>query len=271
VYGLEPLRGDASLAVLEGRLPAAKDEIALGAQSLRSIGRDIGDTVSATTADGRALTLRVVGRTIFPSLSLDATYGISEGATMTTDGLQALVPDVGPSFFLVDLRDGVELADVRARYGEDLEVEGVQRPGDITSYARVRATPLVLAGLLGVLGIGVLVHLLMTSIRNRRRDLAVLKTLGCTRRQLRRAVAWQATLLVLTALAVGVPLGALAGRLIWLGFADDLGVGRDVITPSAAFVAIAAAALIIGNVVALLPARSAARTRAGAVLAVRDR
>ena len=72
---------------------------------------------------------------------------------------------------------------------------------------RIRATPIVLAGLLAVLGVGVLAHLLVTSIRKRRRDLAVIKTLGATRRQLASAVAWQATTLVAVALVVGVPLG----------------------------------------------------------------
>ena len=61
---------------------------------------------------------------------------------------------------------------------------GDQQPGDIRNYAAVRDTPLVLAAALAVLAVGTLAHVLLTGVRRRRRDLAVLKTLGCTRSQL---------------------------------------------------------------------------------------
>lgn len=269
-YGLQPLRGHATLSVVDGRLAAAVDEVALGAQSLRLLGRDVGDTVVARAADGAETRLRIVGRTVFPSLSLNATFGIGEGAALTADGLRAIEPNVGPSFFMVDLRKGTDFRSVRDHYGEELGVDGVQRPGDISSYSRIRATPVALAGLLAVLGIGVLVHLLVTSIRDRRRDLAVMKTLGCTRRQVALAVAWQATTLVTVALLAGVPLGVIAGRLTWRAFADDLGIGSGVVVPAAAFIGIAVTSVVVANLIALLPARAAAHTPAGAVLTVRD-
>jgi len=72
-------------------------------------------------------------------------------------------------------------------------VTGAQRPSDIIAYERVRSTPIVLAAVLAVLAIGTVAHALTTSVRRRRRDRAVLKTLGSTRRQVSGAVAWQAT------------------------------------------------------------------------------
>jgi hypothetical protein len=269
-YGFERLRGRAQLTVLEGRLPVRDDEVALGAQTLRAVDRSVGDTVTARAADGARVSLRIVGRTVFPSISLNATYGLGEGAAFTANGLRTLEPNAEPSFFLVDLDEGTGLSSVRRHYGEDLDVDGVNRPGDIESYSRIRATPIVLAGLLAMLGLGVLAHLLVTSIRNRRRDLAVIKTLGATRRQIASAVAWQATTLVTVALVVGMPLGIVGGGLVWRAFADDLGIANAVSIPVFAFVGIVAAGLVLANLIALAPGQSAARTPVATVLAVRD-
>ena len=52
---------------------------------------------------------------------------------------------------------------------------------------------------------------LIASVRRRRRDLALLKTLGFTRRQLAAAVAWQSTIAVALGAVVGVPAGHRAG------------------------------------------------------------
>ena len=51
---------------------------------------------------------------------------------------------------------------------------------------------------------------LFASVRRRRRDLALLKTLGFTRRQLAATVAWQASIAVALGVIVGVPLGIVA-------------------------------------------------------------
>ena len=269
-YGFERLRGRTELTVLEGHLPVREDEVALGAQTLRDLDSRVGDTVTAQAADGTRIPLRIVGRTMFPSISLNATYGLAEGAAFTTEGLRALEPNADPSFFLVDVREGTSLSSVREHYGEGLDVDGVNQPGDIESYAQIRVTPIVLAGLLAVLGIGVLAHLLVTSIRARRRDLAVIKTLGASRRQLASAVAWQATTLVTVALIVGVPLGAVGGLLVWRAFADGLGIDEAVSIPVLAFVGIVVIGVVLANLIALAPGRTAARTPAATVLALHD-
>jgi hypothetical protein len=265
-FGFRRLRGDAFPQATAGRVPSAPDEIALGAQTLRDLHHSVGDTVAVTGSDGTVVRMRIVGRTLLPSLSLNGTLGLGEGAAVTAETLAKLDPQAKPSFFLVNVRPGVRMATLSHRYDAISSVLGPQRPGDVTSYARVRATPLVLAGLLGLLGLGVLTHLLVTSIRNRRRDLAVLKTLGFGRRQVRMTIAWQATTLVSIALAVGVPIGLIAGRWVWRTFAEGLGVGAGVVMPAVAFGVIAAGALLLANVIAAYPARQAARTRPAVVL-----
>ena len=64
----------------------------------------------------------------------------------------------------------------------------------------------------------------MTAIGRRRRDLAVLKTMGFVRRQVTITVAWQATAMVAIALLVGMPIGVALGRWAWTLLAGQLGV-----------------------------------------------
>ena len=66
------------------------------------------------------------------------------------------------------------------------------------------------------------------------------------------------------AVAIGVPLGAVAGR--WGGgwSAEQLGVAIGPVVPLLAVAAVAAGAIIAANLVAALPAWRAARTRHGA-------
>lgn len=143
---------------------------------------------------------------------------------------------------------------------------GPTRPGDIRSYAHVSATPLLLAGLLALLGAGVLADALVVSVRTHRRDLAILKIVGFTPRQVRTTVAWQATALVSAALAVGVPLGVVFGTWTWRSFADNLGIDPATVTPILAFVGIVVASIALGNGIAALPARRAASTRPAVAL-----
>ena len=73
---------------------------------------------------------------------------------------------------------------------------------------------------------------LIASVRRRRRDFALLKTLGFTRRQLAGAVAWQSTVIAALGLVVGVPLGIAAGRWLWLAFARELSAVPDPVIPA---------------------------------------
>jgi ABC-type lipoprotein release transport system permease subunit len=145
-------------------------------------------------------------------------------------------------------------------------VKGAQPPVDVTAYALIRKTPLIMAGLLVLLALAMMAHTLVTSVRRRRRDLAILKTVGFVRHQVRAAVAWQATVLAVIPLVVGLPLGVAAGRWAWSLFASQLGVPAFTIIPMAALLLAIPATLLLANLIAAWPARSAARTRPTIVL-----
>ena len=99
----------------------------------------------------------------------------------------------------------------------------------------------------------------LASVRERRRDLALLKALGLRSGQLRAVVGCQATTILLIAIAAGVPLGITVGHWTWTRFANSIGVVPLPVVPAAALLAGVAALLVAGNLLALWPAHVAAR------------
>ena len=91
----------------------------------------------------------------------------------------------------------------------------------------------MLAGLLVFLAVGALALALVGSVQRHRRDLAVLKTIGFVGRQVSATVAWQSTLLAITALVVGVPLGLALGRWTWDLVAGNVGSNSPADPPGA--------------------------------------
>ena len=141
-----------------------------------------------------------------------------------------------------------------------------QRPAEIVNYRSMGAMPEVLAGGLAAGAVAALGFTLNASIRRRRRDFALLKTIGFTRPQLAAAVGWQATVTAGAGLVIGVPLGIAAGRWLWLAFASELAAVPDPVIPAASIALAAAAALILADLVAAVPGQRAARTPAATVL-----
>jgi ABC-type lipoprotein release transport system permease subunit len=124
----------------------------------------------------------------------------------------------------------------------------------------------VLAGFLGLLAVLAVGHALVTGVHRRRRDFAVLRTLGFVGRQVAATVAWQASTLAVVGLVLGVPLGLVAGRWTWAVVAEGVGVATDPAVPVVALLIAAPATLLVANAVAVVPGRIAARTRPAVVL-----
>ena len=122
---------------------------------------------------------------------------------------------------IATLSDKVFAADPNAT-GDSVEVLGVQHPAEIVNYQSTGATPVILAAGLAVGAIVALALTLIASVRRRRRDLALLKTLGFTARQLAATIAWQASVIAAIAAIIGVPVGIAAGRQLWIFFARNI-------------------------------------------------
>jgi FtsX-like permease family len=238
----------------------------------------IGDlvTVQADLADRppRPVRMRVVGRAIIPPAPFAATRP-GEGAFVTARGAARFDPSLtqglasGNLPFLVRFDPNVDeqaaLLRLQARLPAGVQFYPSWR-GDQATLGRIAQVPLVLALLLALIALGTLAQTLVTSVRARRRDLAILKTLGLSRRQVRAAVAWQASVMVAIAVVVGVPVGIAVGRWVWRSLADGISVFPQ---PTVSVVAIAVgvcATILVANLIAAVPARSAARTKPAVVL-----
>jgi len=124
-----------------------------------------------------------------------------------------------------------------------------------------------------VLGIGLaavalltIAHLLITSVRRRRRDFAILRALGFTSWQIRGTLCWQALTLAGIALVIGVPAGIACGRWCWQVFAHQLGITPVVAVPLTVLALVAAGWLAAAAVIAALPSQTVTRSSPARVL-----
>jgi ABC-type antimicrobial peptide transport system permease subunit len=183
----------------------------------------------------------------------------------------------GPNAIFVRFRPGADhgaALDTLHRIAEALNspssgpvaVLSVQRPAEIVNYRSVGSTPALLGAALATGALSALGLTLIASVRRRRRDLALLKTLGLTRRQLAAVVAWQSSAVVAIGTAVGVPIGIALGRALWDLFASNIHVVPAPSVPVGSIALVAVGAVVLANLVAAIPGRIAARTPAGLVL-----
>ena len=117
-----------------------------------------------------------------------------------------------------------------------------------------------------LIAVATVAHALVTTVRRRKHDLAVLRAMGLTRRDSRLAIVWQSTLLAIVGLVVGVPLGIVVGRYLWRQIADSFPL---VYVPPLALVAVillVPIAIVIANLLAAGPARAATRIHPAEVL-----
>src|SRR5205085_1103273 len=101
-------------------------------------------------------------------------------------GLQSLAPQakLNRNLFLLRWREGVGHNAALARLGDFATVNlPRKRPVDLVNFGGVEALPRVIAALVATVAVAMLAHTLVTSVRRRSRDLAILKTLGFVRRQ----------------------------------------------------------------------------------------
>ena len=266
LVGMQTVRGQVVPPVLAGQLPRTGNEIALGGRELRTLGKAVGDTVLARGSHG-LVSLRITGEVVLsPEITNEQTQ-LGTGAVMTLGGAAAVSGTPMPSnVFLVTLRKPISPAALtRLKQQFPGTVLSATPPPEVRDLAGATALPLALAFVLMLLACGTIAHTLLTSVRQRRRELAVLKTLGFVTRQVRATVAWQATAIAGAGLIVGVPLGLIAGRLAWLLFAGQAAiVPAPVISPLTllAFPVV----LLVANLIAAIPARTAARTQPALVL-----
>ena len=271
--------------LLSGHSVQTAGQVVLGSLTLKQLRQHLGGTVEVSS--GGAIPparLRVVGTATLPAFGQGGLHlEMGVGAVLS----YKLLPELdlnqfdsalpGPQAALVRLRPHVD----RAAAYRSLEqiaqattnpenfgvgVIGVQRPAEILNYRSLGSTPVYLGAGLAAGAVVALALTLIASVRRRRRDLALLKTLGFTERQLAATVAWHATTAVAIGVVLGVPLGIAVGRWLWDLFAQEINAVPSPTVPVLQIVVIALGALVLANIVAAIPGRLAARTPTALVL-----
>jgi hypothetical protein len=258
--------------VLSGHRLAAPDQVVLGAATLAALHKHVGDRVTVSDGRTRSFSLRIVGTATLPSLGVQVTMHTEMGSGAILDFQDLGASPKQPSEILVSLRPGADVTAAKARLQRLVPadqggvVSGVQRPAEITDYQAMGIAPALLAGALALGAVGSLWLTLMASVRRRRRSLALLKTLGFTRRQLAAAVTWQSVTAVLVGVIPGVPLGIALGRVLWDAFARQISVVPAPAVPVPTVALIVISALAFAALVAIWPGRVAGRTPAATLL-----
>ena len=267
---MDPVEAHIAPPLLAGAHPAVPTDIVIGVGTSRRLGIEIGDTVEVGIQGTEGIPVTVTGIGVLPPLGSQARFGdgvfgryeLLEQAAAGNPRLKGFLPP--PDEVFVTIAPEADPAAVRAEvhaafpdlFGPDHET---LEADEILNFGRVRSMPYVLAGLLGALAVATLIHGLVTAVRRRRRDVAVLRTLGLVASDVRRLARWQSATLVLAALLPAIPFGIAVGRTVWLLFARSSGVVGEAVLPWPAF-AMIPGALALAILISVLPGRMAART-----------
>jgi hypothetical protein len=272
--------------VLSGHGLEGTDQIVLGPGTLAEIHKKVGDTVEVGFGATPPKALRIVGTATMPAIGVAGVTGhlsVGTGAEADYHLIPASVRNsfgnmpAGPNSLFVRLKPGVNEGTAQkglARIANELTLPtnygvtlvGVQRPAEIVNYRSMGSTPAILGLALASGAVVALGLTLVASVRRRRRELAMLKTMGLTGRQLAGCVAWQAGVAVGVGVVVGIPLGIVAGRWLWTLFVNQIYAVPLPAVPVGWMAAIGASALVLAMLVALVPGRIAARTPAALLL-----
>jgi ABC-type antimicrobial peptide transport system permease subunit len=151
-----------------------------------------------------------------------------------------------------------------AIYGSEISLSVT--PTSLINFGEAVNFPLIFGAMLAVFGAATLLHLLVVSVSRRRREVGLLKVLGFVNGQVASAVAWQATTLALVGIVIGVPLGIVAGRAVWLTFATNLGVVPVSVVPIWVICVLVVGVVVVANLIAIAPALVATRSRPSELL-----
>ena len=260
------VKGDSLLPLAtEGRQPVGDREVMLGIRTMQALHVHIGDRVTATLS-GVPASKRfvVVGAGVFPSLS--DSMGLGKGMALTIPAVRAIVGAqnachrrrAGSSTFRPAHRPRrrhrrAPPADLRRTLADRLQrPHATDRPGQLRAgvepavHRRRAAGPARDGHARPPAG-----HVDPPAVRG---DLAVLKVIGFSAGQLRRTVAWQATTVALGSVVLGIPVGLIIGRWIWITFAQALGAIVVTDVEPLPLLVMAVSVLVLANLVALIPA-----------------
>lgn len=262
---LDVRQGSVAPRLLGGALPTGDDEIALGAATASRLGVSVGDPIRLAVNE-EFVSFTVSGMAVF-NLGLQSER-IGDGVLVDRAAVERLGGEVEGEVIVVGFAPGTDeevmVSLLRERFGNT--VLSPLAPLDVDQLYRIRHLPTAFSLLVAATAAATLAFVLALTVRRARRELALLRTLGFVRGQLRTTVAAQATALVVPAALLGSFVGVVAGRLGWRAVAGAMGAPAVPVVPASAILLFVGAAIVLGNAIALVPGRLAAATRPASIL-----
>jgi putative ABC transport system permease protein len=261
------IRGDATRLgyhTYQGRWYRGAGEAIVAPVTMKEAHLKLGDVVEASI-EGHPTKLRIVGQ------YNDLTVYDGRGMRFDWRTYTAVVPDAQPSSYRIRLRSGADArafaATVQRSEPHFTSTTAVVKADDPTIhlYTAIMGVPALLLIVIAMVGV---FNTMLLNSRERSFDIAVLKAVGMSGRQVVTMVVAPATLFGLIGAAVGAPAGIQLTQVLVHSTADSVGLvvdlGHAFGVANLGLIAVAGVATaVIGS---LLPARWAARAPVAVVL-----
>ena len=281
-FAFTDIKGALRPTLIAGREVRAPDEVALGRDTLSTIGASIGDqiTIEELSVTGVATppaTVRIVGVVTFPPVSQTGSDQprLGTGMLLTSEGRDRLgAAHNAPEWTAIRLADGVRADAFIAGHPEGIPNELESTTEWFTSAAPAELLELeeVLGLLAGAAAISfvmmflIVLYALLSQTRFHRRDMAVLHAMGFTRRQLAALVPWQSLPLAILSTFIGIPMGILLARQQYAAFARRLGVIEAPSTPTLLIISVVLGVLLALGISVAVAMSMARRTQPALML-----
>ncbi|MFC9239249.1 ABC transporter permease [Streptomyces decoyicus] len=260
---------DERYPLMEGRGPVAGNEIALDEATAKAAGHKVGDSVRFAT-DGPVLTKKLVGivTTEDPQVTAGGSLALFDTATaqklyLHPGQFDELVVGAAPGTDQQALTGKVRevLPKNRAEATSGTELAAEQSRMIAEQNKSLSQTLLVFAGIALFVGIFIIANTFTMLISQRSREIALLRAVGASRRQVVRSVLAEAGLLGLVSSVIGLGLGtAIAVGLRAVLDANGAGFpdGPVIISPAAVLSSLGVG-VVVTVLAAWLPSRKAAK------------
>jgi hypothetical protein len=260
---IDKLKGSIEPTILAGRPVLNDGEIVLGPAIMERHHVALGDSIDAGTSTGSGA-LTVVGSGVPLSVG---SYSSSSGAVVSPADYSryatpSTVENEGGLELAVRLAPAADVSVVRGEMGTttggfERVIKESFRPARISNIERVRSVPLIIEAFAGLLTLLVLVHSLATVSGRRRRELSVLRALGMKPSDARHVLWWHGAILGALTVAIGLPLGVVAGRMFWRAITTSIDSVYSPRAPWALLAVVAAASLMLSVTVGAALSRRA--------------
>ncbi|WP_334122314.1 ABC transporter permease [Glutamicibacter sp.] len=224
---VDPNQGLGGMELLEGRAPLSNNEMIIDASHAQDMGISIGDVVALSDDQGKSQNITIVGiqrSSTNPQSSAYALGGMSEKAWSHFAGDGAMFSDIvinsegSTEAVAQELNDYFaqqKMSDMAVVTADQKVIDEVAQMTDGTDQLSVI---LIIFALIALVVTGlVVVNTFSVVIAQRTRELALLRTLGAKRKQIRSSVLLEALVIGIVASVIGVLLAiALMSGLIQL-------------------------------------------------------